>query len=157
MALTLYLADETETDRLGRCLADVLTAGDVVLLEGSIGAGKTQLCRALIRARLGHEEDVPSPTFTLVQTYEADVEIWHADLYRLTHPDEALELGLEDAFDRAICLVEWPDRLGPNQPAGLRITLAPDGAGRRAVIEGRAGVMAAVAVAFPRDAGRARL
>jgi tRNA threonylcarbamoyl adenosine modification protein YjeE len=157
MALTLYLADETETDRLGRCLAGVLTAGDVVLLEGPIGAGKTQFCRALIRARLGYEEDVPSPTFTLVQTYEADVEIWHADLYRLTHPDEVLELGLEEAFEQAICLVEWPERLGPYQPAGIRITFSPQGAGRRARIEGRAEVLAAVAADFPRAAGRDRM
>lgn len=158
MTLTLYLCDETETDTLGRCLADVLKAGDTVLLEGSIGAGKTQFCRALIRARLGRMEDVPSPTFTLVQTYEADVEIWHADLYRLTHPDEALELGLEEAFDQAICLVEWPDRLGSHQPAGATgITLAPDGAGRRATIVGPAQVIAAVHAAFPRAAARAGL
>lgn len=157
MTLTLHLADEADTDRLGRCIATVLRAGDTVLLEGSIGAGKTQFCRALIRARLGHDEDVPSPTFTLVQTYEADVDIWHADLYRLTHPDEALELGLEDAFAQAICLVEWPDRLGRHQPAGIRITLTTDGAGRRATIDGRADVLAAVAAAFPRAEGRDRL
>jgi tRNA threonylcarbamoyladenosine biosynthesis protein TsaE len=71
----------------------------------------------LIRARLGRFEDVPSPTFTLVQTYEsADGDIWHCDLYRLSHPDEALELGLEDAFETAICLIEWPDRLGQSAP-----------------------------------------
>jgi tRNA threonylcarbamoyladenosine biosynthesis protein TsaE len=99
--------------RLGACL----TAGDTVLLEGSIGAGKTHFARSLIQSRLPLPEDVPSPTFTLVQTYEADgVEIWHSDLYRLTSPDEVIELGLVDAFETAICLVEWPDRLGDLAP-----------------------------------------
>lgn len=105
-------------------------AGDCLLLEGQIGAGKSHFARALIRARLGREEDVPSPTFTLVQTYQADVEIWHADLYRLGHPDEVLELGLEAAFDDAICLIEWPDRLGRHLPQGavrLKLTLAANG------------------------------
>ena len=108
--------------RLGVCL----TAGDTVLLEGSIGAGKTHFARSLIQSRLTAPEDVPSPTFTLVQTYEADgVEIWHSDLYRLTSPDEVIELGLIDAFDTAICLVEWPDRLGdltPRDALTLRFT-----------------------------------
>ncbi|MDX1819486.1 MAG: tRNA (adenosine(37)-N6)-threonylcarbamoyltransferase complex ATPase subunit type 1 TsaE [Paracoccaceae bacterium] len=108
--------------RLGTCL----TAGDTVLLEGSIGAGKTHFARSLIQSRLTAPEDVPSPTFTLVQTYEADgVEIWHSDLYRLTSPDEVIELGLIDAFDTAICLVEWPDRLGnltPRDALTLRFT-----------------------------------
>lgn len=103
-----------------------LTAGDTVLLEGSIGAGKTHFARSLIQSRLTAPEDVPSPTFTLVQTYEADgVEIWHSDLYRLTSPDEVIELGLIDAFDTAICLVEWPDRLGnltPRDALTLRFT-----------------------------------
>lgn len=130
--LSLYLADEAETDRLARMIAPALQAGDVLLLEGGIGAGKTQFCRALIRARLGREEDVPSPTFTLVQTYEGDPDIWHADLYRLTHPDEVMELGLEAAFADAICLVEWPDRLGSDAPkSALRLQFSPQGEGRR--------------------------
>lgn len=112
-------------------LATRLNAGDVLLLSGPIGAGKTHFARALIQKRLadlGVAEDVPSPTFTLVQTYDAGgVEIWHADLYRLTHPDEALELGLQDAFDTAICLVEWPDRLGADTPDGaLHLTFSSD-------------------------------
>ena len=82
--LIAVLDDEEDTSRLARVLAQHLRAGDTVLLEGPIGAGKTHFCRALIRARLGRDEDVPSPTFTLVQTYDADVAIWHADLYRLT-------------------------------------------------------------------------
>ena len=117
----------------------LLRAGDCVLLEGPIGAGKTHFCRALIRARLGREEDVPSPTFTLVQTYDADVEIWHADLYRLSHPDEALELGLEDAFASAICLVEWPERLGELCAAGGDRGCGLPPAGRRASGRGSVG------------------
>ena len=103
-------------------LAPRLQAGDVILLQGGLGAGKTHFARALIQARLaaaGLAEDVPSPTFTLVQTYDdGQVELWHADLYRLTHPDEVAELGLEDAFETGICLVEWPDRLQGAVPAG---------------------------------------
>ena len=135
-ALTLDLATEADTSRLARAFASLLVAGDTVLLEGPIGAGKSHFCRALIQSRLGRAEDVPSPTFTLVQTYQADVEIWHADLYRLTHPDEVLELGLDEAFADAICLIEWPDRLGSHQPPGaIRIRLADAGEGRSAGID----------------------
>jgi len=133
--VSIYLPSEEATARLGAWLADRLQAGDCLLLEGSIGAGKSHLARALIRARLGRMEDVPSPTFTLVQTYQADTEIWHADLYRLSHPDEVLELGLDEAFDHAICLIEWPDRLGKLAPANaLRLSLVPEGEGRRAIL-----------------------
>ena len=121
MAPTLFskhLPDEAATAAFATQVAPLLSAGDVLLLEGEIGAGKSAFARALIRARLGRMEDVPSPTFTLVQTYEApDGDIWHCDLYRLTHPDEALELGLEEAFETAICLIEWPDRLGAVAPS----------------------------------------
>jgi len=119
--IRLTLADPAATERLAQWFARRLGPGDVVLLEGEIGAGKTHFARALIQSRLaaaGRAEEVPSPTFTLVQTYDAgDTEIWHADLYRLTGPDEVEELGLKAAFDTAICLVEWPDRLGDLAPA----------------------------------------
>ncbi len=132
----LHLSDEQSTTRLAQRLAPLLVVGDTVLLDGPIGAGKTHFCRSLIQTRLGQAEDVPSPTFTLVQTYQADVAIWHADLYRLTHPDEAQELGLEDAYVTAICLVEWPDRLGQHLPSDpIRISLSAEGAGRRARID----------------------
>ncbi|PLL14708.1 tRNA (adenosine(37)-N6)-threonylcarbamoyltransferase complex ATPase subunit type 1 TsaE [Tabrizicola sp. TH137] len=135
---SLFLPDEAATANLGERIASLLEPGDTVLLEGPIGAGKSHLARALIRARLGRMEDVPSPTFTLVQTYDAgDVEIWHADLYRLGHPDDVLELGLEDAFGKAICLIEWPDRLGPHLPANaLRLRLSSQGEGRLAQMDG---------------------
>jgi tRNA threonylcarbamoyladenosine biosynthesis protein TsaE len=152
--ITVYLPDALATDRLGQWFADHLTAGDCLLLSGSIGAGKSQLCRALIRARLGRAEDVPSPTFTLVQTYLADVEIWHADLYRLSHPDEVMELGLEDAFSSAICLIEWPDRLGRFAPKNaISVTLSAQGEGRMAQIRGgaRPALMAGLAQDWAHD------
>lgn len=129
MAETLFqhtLRDEDATARLAQRIAPHLTTGDVLLLEGPIGAGKSAFARAVIRARLGRQEEVPSPTFTLVQTYEDQAgDIWHCDLYRLTHPDEAFELGLEEAFETAICLIEWPDRLGSDLPANaLMLTFA---------------------------------
>ncbi len=130
---SLLLATPDATDALARHVAPGLRAGDTLLLEGPIGAGKTHFARAIIKARLaalGRAEDVPSPTFTLVQTYDAGpVEIWHADLYRLTHPDEALELGLEDAFGSAICLVEWPDRLGALPEGAMTLAFVPEGPG----------------------------
>lgn len=139
---TLDLADPDATARLGEMFADLLEPGDVLLLAGQIGAGKTHFARAAITARLarvGAVEDIPSPTFTLIQTYEADCEIWHADLYRLTSPDEVLELGLDEAFETAICLIEWPDRLGSLVPAGalrLGFDLRDNGASRQVMISG---------------------
>lgn len=118
------------------------------MLEGQIGAGKSHLARAFILERLGREEDVPSPSFTLVQVYGAGPdEIWHADLYRLTHADEVWELGLDDAFAHAICLVEWPDRLGSQRPAvALTLRLEALGEGRRAVLSGGRAALTGAAV-----------
>ncbi|WP_308917070.1 tRNA (adenosine(37)-N6)-threonylcarbamoyltransferase complex ATPase subunit type 1 TsaE [Jannaschia sp. LMIT008] len=119
------------TDALGAALARHLGAGDAVLLHGPVGAGKSHLARAVIgtaRREAGlPPEPVPSPTFTLVQTYHAGgLEIWHADLYRLSDPAELAELGLEDAFAAALCLVEWPDRLGDARPPdAIDLTLGP--------------------------------
>jgi len=138
MAISIHLADDAATDRLAITLAPRLRAGDSVLLHGPLGAGKSHFARALIRERLGRMEDVPSPSFTLVQVYDdGDAEIWHADLYRLSHPDDVLELGLADAFATAICLVEWPERLGPMiPPDALHLTLSVLGDGRLATLSG---------------------
>lgn len=142
--LRLTLASEAQTAALAARLGAVLGAGDVVLLEGPIGAGKTAFARALIQSRLaaaGHIEDVPSPSFTLVQTYHAGgLEIVHADLYRLAHPDEVLELGLDEAFETALCLLEWPDRLGsltPRSALVMRFALGDGPQERHVTIENR--------------------
>lgn len=134
ISFSVFLPTAEATDALGERLAAILQPGDTLLLTGSIGAGKSHLSRALIRARLGRMEDVPSPTFTLVQTYEdPEGDIWHADLYRLSHPDEVIELGLDEAFSTAICLIEWPDRLGNlTPPTAIHISLSLEGDGRRA-------------------------
>lgn len=125
-ALDFDLPTEDATAAFAKQIGAILHPGDTILLSGPVGAGKSFFSRALIRARTGTTEDIPSPTFTLVQTYtHDDGNIWHCDLYRLTTPDEVIELGLDEAFETAICLIEWPDRLGPLQPEGaLHLTFA---------------------------------
>lgn len=128
------LPGEGATARLGAALARALGPGATVLLEGPLGAGKSALARALIRARLDEPgREVPSPSYTLINIHEGPgAEIWHADLYRLSGPEDCAELGLEDAFGRALVLVEWPDRLGDLLPAAhVRVALAMDGAEAR--------------------------
>jgi tRNA threonylcarbamoyladenosine biosynthesis protein TsaE len=106
--------NEAVTEALAAKIEGICGVGDMVALYGSLGVGKTVFARAFIKARAGEDEEVPSPTFTLVQTYECDtVPIYHFDLYRLNIPDEILELGLEDAMADGSVLVEWPERLGP--------------------------------------------
>lgn len=113
----ISLKTPDETCRFAHAIGATLRPGDVLLLSGGIGAGKTHFARCLIRSLQDIPEDVPSPTFTLVQVYDTRAgEIWHTDLYRLGNPDECDELGLTDAFETAICLVEWPDRLGALMP-----------------------------------------
>ena len=113
------LASPDATCALAQGLAPRLRPGDTLLLWGGVGAGKTHFARCLIQSLLASPEDVPSPTYTLVQTYQGrGVEIWHADLYRLGHVMELVELGLAEAMPDAICLVEWPDRLGDMAPPG---------------------------------------
>lgn len=125
----LTLPTPEATAHLATHLGALLRPGDCLLLEGPIGAGKTHFARSLIQSLLDIPEDVPSPTFTLVQTYDtAAGEIWHADLYRLTDPGEVEELGLTQAMEDAICLIEWPDRLGDLAPQGaLRLSFAAQG------------------------------
>ena len=128
----LELSDLDATNRLGAMLAGALMAGDVIALSGGLGAGKSALARAIIRAVDPAEDDVPSPTFTLVQTYAlADgTPLWHLDLFRLDGPEEAMALGLDDAFVDAACLIEWPDRLKKFLPkTNLSIHLYADDLG----------------------------
>jgi tRNA threonylcarbamoyladenosine biosynthesis protein TsaE len=130
----LDLADEAATAALAARFAVAARAGDVLALGGVLGAGKTAFARAYIRAAAraaGTEQDeVPSPTFTLVQSYAFDgMEIFHFDLYRLSAPEEAWELGIEDAFSGGVSLIEWPDRLGDFlPPEHVHILLAPGAA-----------------------------
>ena len=107
-----------ETKDLAIRLKENLRNGDVILLKGEIGAGKSHFARSLIQAAMDKIEDVPSPTFTLVQTYYTTVgPIWHADLYRLNDHNDVFELGLFDAFGHEIVLIEWPERLGYLEPS----------------------------------------
>ena len=106
-----------ETEELASALKENLQNGDIILLKGEIGAGKSLFARSLIQSAMDQVEEVPSPTFTIVQTYETKLgSIWHADLYRLTDQSEIFELGLIDAFVNEIVIVEWPDRLGHLEP-----------------------------------------
>lgn len=135
------LTSESDTLALGARLASVLRAGDIVRLDGGLGSGKTTLARGLIQSRYG-DIDVPSPTYTLVQTYDwpfddTNTELWHCDLYRLDHPDDAYELGLIDAMGESILLLEWAEKLGALCPEnGLSVTLEFDGEGRVATLRG---------------------
>ena len=139
--MRLRLPDDDVTQDLGRRLAAKAQPGDVLLLEGPLGAGKSTLARAFIRALLHDPRlTVPSPTFTLVQSYTAPsgVEIWHYDLWRLDGPAGLEELGWDEAQD-GIVLVEWPDRLGDlTPPHALHLRLSHDGAGRLAELSGEA-------------------
>ena len=114
----LILPDLPATQALAARLARCLRAGDLVLLEGDLGAGKTELAPAVIRALAGAPVAVPSPTFTLLQTYDLPgLEVGHADLYRIADPGELIELGLEECLTRGALLVEWPDRAASRWPA----------------------------------------
>lgn len=138
---TVHLADEAATKDLGRALAASLRPGDALCLTGPLGAGKSTLARALIRALTTPDEEVPSPTFTLVQFYETpDFALAHFDLYRLSDPDEVYEIGLDEALDGGVALIEWPQRLEGRLPATrLDIDIALDGDARRAVIVAHGG------------------
>lgn len=157
MTVTLT-ASQTLTAALARMLAAQALPPAAILLDGPVGAGKTHFARAFIRARQGQAaEDVPSPTYTLVQTYDDPMgtEIWHADLYRLTDPAELAELGLEDALDHAICLIEWPDRLAARPPGAILLSLMDhaDPDLRRIVLDMPDAARLAARAVFVHDAG----
>jgi tRNA threonylcarbamoyladenosine biosynthesis protein TsaE len=139
--IEITLADADATTALGARIAPLLKIGDAILLYGPLGMGKSTLARGLIRALTRPDEDVPSPTFTLVQFYETTPPIAHFDLYRLTRPEEAWEIGLDDALEDGCVLIEWPERLGEDVSwiAGtnlLCITLSERREGRLATVSG---------------------
>ncbi|NKB50480.1 MAG: tRNA (adenosine(37)-N6)-threonylcarbamoyltransferase complex ATPase subunit type 1 TsaE [Alphaproteobacteria bacterium] len=137
--LTRDLTDIAATQALGATISGLLRAGDVVALYGELGAGKTTLARALIAA-LGHTGEVPSPTFTLVQSYDlSPVAVWHFDLYRIDAPDEIIELGIEEALADAISLIEWPERMASQLPPDrldILLSYTDSEVGRRAALTG---------------------
>lgn len=132
--IRLDLADEAATTRLGAAVAQMLKRGDAVLLYGELGAGKSTLARGLVRALTRPDEEVPSPTFTLVQQYEATSGarpfLSHFDLYRLERMEDAFELGLDEAMDEGAIVVEWPQRLGDRLPPDrldIELTIVTEG------------------------------
>ena len=135
MISEVFAADADRVAAIGSTLADELVGGDSCHLSGPLGAGKTTLVRGLLRT-LGHEGPVPSPTFTLVQIYEnGGAPVWHFDLYRLEDSKEIYELGIEEAFDNAICLIEWPEKMAGNEPPDwleMRLTVGESETSRRA-------------------------
>lgn len=129
--LTFNLPRLEDTERLGSALAQIARKGDFFALYGTLGMGKSVLARAFIQELSGAQE-VPSPTFTLVQSYESpDFEIFHFDLYRLKHPDEIFEIGVEEAIFEGVSLVEWPERMQNYLPRkSVMIEIKPHGEGR---------------------------
>jgi len=132
--MVLDLPDAEATARLGAAVALALRRGEAVALRGPLGAGKSTLARALVRALTHPHEDVPSPTFTLVQFYESRAfPLAHFDLYRLERADEAFEIGLDEALEEGAAVIEWPERLGERLPEDrLDIDIAISGEGRTA-------------------------
>ena len=137
-SVTIELADEAATRQLGGRLAALARPGDVMALFGDLGGGKTTLARAFIQALAGEDEEVPSPTFTLVQTYQTERgAIWHFDLYRLERPEDAVELALDEALAEGICLIEWPERLGgllPRRRLDIVLGAGDHPSARRAIL-----------------------
>lgn len=130
--LSFFSKSEADTVHLGRLLAEIAQKGDIFALFGTLGMGKSVLSRAFIQNFLG-ETDVPSPTFTLLQTYDApEYEIYHFDLYRLKDPEEIFELGMEEAMYNGVCLIEWPEKMGGYLPKrAITVKITPEADGRR--------------------------
>ncbi|HLY58725.1 MAG TPA: tRNA (adenosine(37)-N6)-threonylcarbamoyltransferase complex ATPase subunit type 1 TsaE [Stellaceae bacterium] len=148
LPISLTLGSESATEALAGRLAGAVQPGDVVALSGPLGIGKSVFARAFVRALAGADEEVPSPTFTLVQGYDTPAgTVWHFDLYRLTVPEEALEIGFEEALGDLAVLIEWPERLGPLLPVRRLDVMLAEGAtpeSRVARIAGRGGGTLAV-------------
>lgn len=137
MQVNRRIVSEDSMLKLGSKLAEVLVVGDVLALTGDLGAGKTTLSRGIIQALCGDIE-VPSPTYTIIQTYETqDFELWHCDLYRLNKPDDIFELGLFEAMEENVCIIEWPDRMGEHLlTSALTIDIQFDHEGRSLTLTG---------------------
>ena len=137
-SLAIGLPDEVATAALAARIAKTARKGDVIALRGPLGSGKTSFARAFIRARIGVGEDVPSPTFTLVEIYGHEPPlVWHFDLFRLERPDDAWELGIEDAFADGISLIEWPERMGdllPRERLDIELAFAASPGARMALL-----------------------
>ena len=138
-ALAINLPDLAAMEALGAKIAAGVRAGDVVALEGGLGAGKTTLARAIIAA-LGHIGEVPSPTFTIIETYDPPqvrMPLVHADFYRLNSPSEAVEIGLDEYREGAVLIAEWPDHAGgfAQERGCLSIRLETEDEGRLAIVE----------------------
>ena len=141
-AISLTLASESATTALAARIARASVAGDVIALRGELGSGKTSFARGFIRARDRADEEVPSPTFTLVEIYEfpsGGPAVWHFDLYRLGKSEEVYELGFEEALCEAILLIEWPERLGavlPRERLDVELSTGSSATSRRVRLSG---------------------
>lgn len=137
--MIVHARDEASTKTFGRRLARWAEAGDLILLKGEVGMGKTTMARAFVRERAGEEIDVPSPTFALVESYSFDVPLHHVDLYRLDGADQIIELGLDDLYDDGIVLIEWPERAEGGLPRyGLEVAInEAEGGGRTITLTAR--------------------
>lgn len=130
---------EQDTIKFAKEFAKTLKGDEIIALWGTLGMGKTVFTKAVIQELMGHDEDVPSPTFTLLQTYTTKIgEIFHFDFYRLKTPEEAYEIGIEDAFESGISLIEWPEKIGkllPKRAINIRFEMTDQG--REITIEGK--------------------
>ncbi|MBQ9090404.1 MAG: tRNA (adenosine(37)-N6)-threonylcarbamoyltransferase complex ATPase subunit type 1 TsaE [Alphaproteobacteria bacterium] len=124
------VSSEEETIQIAQNLAQQVSCGMVIALYGTLGAGKTAFCRGFIQSLTHQSTEVPSPTFTLLQIYDTPLyPVYHFDMYRLKTPDEAYEIGIEDAFAEGVCLIEWPEKLGyllPKKHISITIDILPD-------------------------------